>query len=405
VQALIADRLRTSEDVSTPLNRDKIVRRCGLGDAKRAGWLFEYLKQIGFLQVQRNTAEFGRGREVDTFIVFTQPPSHYIGPCTHAELELALDHSDRESGIALFENISAGHAQGARLRTLTRDQGAESRSLVDKTAGQPKGNRSRTFGVDQGDGSRTLVSESAGQPEGAQSGTFLQIDRRSSISEGEIEDRSSERVPREEDTAPAGAVVDVPGVRDLVQRLPWREWATKRKVPFRWTKADAAVVTAAISHAVSGAEISLAQAGEIAVAALRKADSNPVGYVASAFGEKHLATWVERIEEGPPLASDPLPLEPAGRRAAPAATAHQETPSSAGPVTSPVTWLTDAQFAALSPQDRAHVRAVGDTPIDQLKPLAARRVAAVKRSVQDAAGETADTALQSEPDLVERRIS
>lgn len=51
------------------------------------------------------------------------------------------------------------------------------------------------------------------------------------------------------------------------------------------------------------------------------------------------------------------------------------------PATSPVTWLTDQQFAALSPQDRAHVRTAGDTPVEELRPIAAKRITAIRRTI------------------------
>lgn len=49
---------------------------------------------------------------------------------------------------------------------------------------------------------------------------------------------------------------------------------------------------------------------------------------------------------------------------------------------SPVTWLTDAQFAALSHQDRAHIRVAAETPVEQLRPKAAVRVAAIRQATE-----------------------
>lgn len=51
-------------------------------------------------------------------------------------------------------------------------------------------------------------------------------------------------------------------------------------------------------------------------------------------------------------------------------------------LTSPVPWLTDTQFAALSHQDRAHVRVAADTPVEQLRPQAAIRVRAIRRAAE-----------------------
>lgn len=51
-------------------------------------------------------------------------------------------------------------------------------------------------------------------------------------------------------------------------------------------------------------------------------------------------------------------------------------------LTSPVPWLTNAQFAELSHQDRAHVRVAASTPDDQLRPHAATRVRAIRRAAE-----------------------
>ena len=51
-------------------------------------------------------------------------------------------------------------------------------------------------------------------------------------------------------------------------------------------------------------------------------------------------------------------------------------------LTSPVPWLTNAQFAELSHQDRAHVRVAAGTPDDQLRPHAAARVRAIRRAAE-----------------------
>jgi hypothetical protein len=52
-------------------------------------------------------------------------------------------------------------------------------------------------------------------------------------------------------------------------------------------------------------------------------------------------------------------------------------------LSSPVPWLTDAQFAALSFQDRAHVRVAAEIPTEQLRPLAASRVRAIRRAAEE----------------------
>src|SRR5215470_16187494 len=163
VQALLADRLRTTATAAAPLDRDRIARRAGL-DARKAGWLFDYLQRIMFLRIHRHYATPGRGRTVDTFTVYTQPPLNYLGPRTHADLERALDeHPTSGRTVAMFLGEPAGQPEGAETGTVTTDQRTES---------------------------GTLVSTPAGQPEGTGSGTFLQIDR-STIEES----RSIEPVP------------------------------------------------------------------------------------------------------------------------------------------------------------------------------------------------------------------
>lgn len=119
VQALIADRLRTDPDAAAPLDRDRIARRAGLSSGKKAGWVFDYLELVGGLRVHRHYPEPGRGREADTFTVFTRPPLNYIGPRTHAELEHALDHPDRLLAGHLFLDPDAGQPQGSGSGTFS----------------------------------------------------------------------------------------------------------------------------------------------------------------------------------------------------------------------------------------------------------------------------------------------
>ncbi|WP_431910030.1 hypothetical protein [Amycolatopsis thermoflava] len=307
VQALIADRLRTEGSAEAPLSRDRIARRCGLGDAKKAGWLFDYLELIGFLRIHRHYAAPGRGRAVDTFTVFVRPPLNYVGPHTHAELEQALDRPDRELASILFVGETAGHAEGAGSGTFRADQGSESGTLVGETAGHAEGAGSGTFRADQGSESGTLVGETAGHAEGAGSGTILQIDR-SSISEREIEG-SIEPVPGGSAEPPATGWDEsvVAAVRKQVRRLPWRKWAKVKLgvADYQLMAHDADQVQNAMCAAMTRDGITLEQATEVARHALAEA-KGPV-YVVRAFEPKKLGEWLRRLE-AEPLAEDTLPL-------------------------------------------------------------------------------------------------
>lgn len=91
VQALLADRGAAGQVGDVPLNRERIVRWCGLGDVSKAGWLFDYLETIGFLKVERRYNMPGQGRAPDTFTCSATPPSSYVGPSTFDELSRFLD--------------------------------------------------------------------------------------------------------------------------------------------------------------------------------------------------------------------------------------------------------------------------------------------------------------------------
>jgi|SRR5215470_17879357 len=313
VQALLADRLRTTATAAAPLDRDRIARRAGL-DARKAGWLFDYLQRIMFLRIHRHYATPGRGRTVDTFTVYTQPPLNYLGPRTHADLERALDeHPTSGRTVAMFLGEPAGQPEGAETGTVTTDQGAESGTftadqrtesgtLVSTPAGQPEGTETGTFTADQRTESGTLVSTPAGQPEGTGSGTFLQIDR-STIEES----RSIEPVPGGTAPPPAtGHPADEAAVRELVRRLPWAQWAARRNPAWRLSPLDADAVQAAIRDAMTTAGITLATAAAIGQAALGEARANPVGYVTDAY-RTHLPRRLRALA-AEPLSADPLPL-------------------------------------------------------------------------------------------------
>lgn len=52
---------------------------------------------------------------------------------------------------------------------------------------------------------------------------------------------------------------------------------------------------------------------------------------------------------------------------------------------SPVSWLSDRQFTSLSAQDKAQLRAHGNTPVEQLSALAAKRIARIKTAANGVA--------------------
>ncbi|MGI5507442.1 hypothetical protein [Lentzea sp. CA-135723] len=305
VQALIADRLRTEGEANAPLNRDKIARRCGISDASKARWIFDYLESIGFLRIRRHYAVPGRGRGYDTFTVFTKPPLGYVGPQTHAELQRAMDDPDRLPQGDLFVSETAGHTEHAGSGTFGNDQGAGSGMLISETAGHTEHAGSGTFGNDQGAGSGMLISETAGHTEHAGSGTFTQIDR-SSISFGEGEIEGSMPVPGGAAMPPATGKDErlATEVRTVIRRLDWAAWKRiKNKPNFVLNRNDASAIEAAMCAAITSGKITLAEATEIACLALPEA--NGVVYLVRAFGSK-LAEWTQRIQ-AEPLEQDTLP--------------------------------------------------------------------------------------------------
>lgn len=313
VQVLIADRVKTSDDVAVVLDRTKVARWCGYDSSKKAVWIFDYLVSIGFLMIEQHYVRGHKGRSPDTFFVFTQAPSGYVGPRTYAELDQALA---APAGPRLLFGATPTNPRSTSRGpggNQDPDLGAHLGTKTDKPAVQRLGAQVGTKTGDLGTQVGTKTTEPAGQGLDAQVGPFLQIDRRSSISEGEIEERSTERfVPEDEPPAAAATGVDEASVRDLVRRLPWARWATARGMTWRLNQADADLVHAAICAAIAEAGISLEQATEIALAALAEAKTNPVGYVTDAFG-KYLRRRLRSLRYEP-LADDPLPLTPVNGR-------------------------------------------------------------------------------------------
>jgi hypothetical protein len=305
VQALIADRLRTAPDAETPLTRDKVARRCGLTDGKSAGWLFDYLELIGFLRIERHYAVPGRGRDVDTFTVYTQPPANYVGPRTHAELELALDDPDRRQAAVLFLDQLAMRTDSDESTTFEREQPAQSPTLLGKTAGQSGHHGSPTFATEQGDASPTLLAETAGHREGDPSATLSLIDRSSIVKI----DRSIEPVPGGPAAPPATGLDDdqAAAVRELVGRLGWAEWSRRRvNGRFRLSRAGADEVQAAICAALVRGYVAMDQVAAVGQAALFEAKKTPVAYVARAFSPANVGRHIRALGDEP-LSDDPLP--------------------------------------------------------------------------------------------------
>lgn len=97
-------------------------------------------------------------------------------------------------------------------------------------------------------------------------------------------------------------------VAELVAKLPWWDWAAKAKREWVPSLNDGKQVQDAILGAMMTAGITLDQATEIACAALREANGNPVVYLTTAFSSR-LERWL-RVIQPLPLSDDPLPLEP-----------------------------------------------------------------------------------------------
>lgn len=340
VQVLMADRLKAVGDAAVVLDRTKISRWCGYDSPKKAGWIFDYLVLIGFLVIEQQYIQGRRGRGADTFTVFAQPPAGFVGPRTYAELDRAL--ADPTFPRSLFVAAPKTRRSGSWFPGGHQDPdlGSQVGAKTTKPAGQGLDSRLGTKTTDLGSQVGTKTTKPAGQHLGSHLGTFSQIDRRSSISEGEIEDRSIEPVPGRSAQPPAtGQDEALAGeVRELVRQLPWEEWARLREVKFRLTTADADLVQEAVCEAVTSGGITLEMALEIGQAAVSEAKTAPAKYVIDAFS-KHLRRWVRRLAVEP-MAAEPLPLlasaAPLPRRRGPGAPAAAASAAvTAGPQDAP----------------------------------------------------------------------
>ncbi|MBN9757788.1 hypothetical protein DMP14_20570 [Pseudonocardia sp. Ae707_Ps2] len=354
-QVLLADRVRSTDPERVELDRTKLARWCGYESANKAGWLFDYLSQIGFLRIDRHYVPGQRGRAADTFTVFTQPPVGYVGPRTYSELDRAL--SDPTTPTRLFvapprphppgpgaqmgtkmvsAAVSAGQGLDAHLGTKTPGLGAQMGTKMVSAAvsagqGLDAHLGTKTPGLGAQMGIKTAVS--AGQGLDAHLGIFSRsIDSSPRSRRGE---ESMEPVPGGAAEPPATGHRDPAGsagadraagagaaaeaavevgaeVGALVARLPWVEWArTAKRASSSWrpTVDDVERVGSAIQSGLD-AGITLVEASEIACAAMRDATgTQPVTYVSQAF-TRHLSRWL-RIIQVAPLDENPLPLAPA----------------------------------------------------------------------------------------------
>ncbi|WP_224392880.1 hypothetical protein [Pseudonocardia sp. ICBG1293] len=324
-QVLVADRVRSADPERVVLDRTKLARWCGYESANKAGWLLDYLSEIGFLRIDRHYVSGQRGRSVDTFTIFTRPPVGYVGPRTYAELDLAL--SDPTTPGRLFvasprprpaapgaqmgmkTGVSAGQGLDAQMGMKTPGLGAQMGMKTGVSAGQGLDAQMgmKTPGLGAQMGMKTGVS--AGQGLDAQMGTFSRsIDSSPRSRRGE---ESIEPVPGGSAAPPAPGQGDAQAaeVAALVARLPWVEWAqTSKRASSSWRPSvnDVEQVQSAIRSGLD-AGITLVEAAEIACAAMSEATgTQPVTYVSQAF-TRHLSRWL-RVIQVAPLADDPLPL-------------------------------------------------------------------------------------------------
>ena len=85
-------------------------------------------------------------------------------------------------------------------------------------------------------------------------------------------------------------------LRELVDGLPWGQYANRTGAPFRLTRRGVAEIVAAMRAALDAGTVTLDQVEQIARAALECAKSNPVAYLAGAFSRSALPEWVERVD-------------------------------------------------------------------------------------------------------------
>ena len=338
--------MRPHGDHAPVLDRERLAYFVGIGRADKLAPVLAELDAIGFLTIYSGDVDPATGRRrqrrnsqghplPDRFAINLHPPSSYVGPGTLTEADAAFV-GDRDAAH------QAATDTGRRVRTgnLTIHRTTVGH-LADPQVGADPGIRGRGEAPDpgfrgqlpspqvsadprirgQGDGTDPRFRGQAPLPQvGADPGIRgpLQIDR-STIEER----RSIEPVPGGPAAPPATGSDEhqAAAVRQLVQRLPWGQWAKLRNPAWRLSPADADTVQAAICAAVTTAGITLDQAAAIGQAALAEAKTNPVGYLVDAYGT-HLARRLRALAVEP-LSDTPLPLRgspPKGTTPTPAAT-------------------------------------------------------------------------------------
>ncbi|HEY3479825.1 MAG TPA: hypothetical protein VGL02_13090 [Streptomyces sp.] len=137
---------------------------------------------------------------------------------------------------------------------------------------------------------------------------------------------------------------------------------------------------------------------EVDRALLRFAEPKVARYLALKAREAMTVTWLVRAfsdyadsiadlpdDPAPPRQSEPRDAAPAGAaETGPPArkpTAPVVRPVDEPDLASPVSWLSDAQFASLSPANRGYVRAAGETPIEELPLKTADQIARILHSI------------------------
>ncbi|OLM08460.1 hypothetical protein Ae505Ps2_6166 [Pseudonocardia sp. Ae505_Ps2] len=258
-QVLLADRVRSTDPERVELDRTKLARWCGYESANKAGWLFDYLSQIGFLRIDRHYVPGRRGRAADTFTVFTQPPVGYVGPRTYAELDRAL--SDPTTLTRLFVAPPRPHppGPGAQMGTKMVSAAVSAGQGLDAHLGIFSRSIDSSPRSRRGEESMEPVPGGAAEPPAT----------------GHRDPAGSAGADRAAGAgAAAEAAVEVGAeVGALVARLPWVEWAqtaTRASSSWRPTVDDVERVGSAIQSGLD-AGITLVEASEIACAAMRDA--------------------------------------------------------------------------------------------------------------------------------------
>ena len=253
--ALSADRVKTSAEERVPLTRDTIGKVAGYSGkqaGKKAGWIVDYLIEIGFLRIYRRYQAESGHRDGDRLTVHPLGRPNYVGPRSYAELYQAL------TGSPWTWDDMFSQALGSHPGTL---------------ADSPRF-RGGNLGV-----------ETAGQALGSESGTFLEGSFASEGSEAKLPSEASERGAASLRAA-GDATLDA-RLRELVRDAPWaamghtiREGELDELVP---------VITAAMSER----ELSLVSVQErLDVAVANLTSPSPAGrirYVVGAF-TTHLAS-------------------------------------------------------------------------------------------------------------------